>query len=96
MKSATDNKMKFCSKEKLSAYYYRKATELYNAKEFIFAINYYNKVIAFFPNSAPAHYWRANSFLELNDFFNACSDAKKALELGNEQSKSIIKKTCVE
>lgn len=92
--SASNNLNQFCSKERLSAYYYKKAEELFKNNDFKNAIEYYNKVILSFPASAPAYLGRAKSYFAIKDKSNACNDAKKAVELGKDEAQVIIDKTC--
>lgn len=62
--------------------------------DFLGALNNYNQIIKNDSASAKGFYFRGLSLLSLNDSKNACSDFKRAGELGYFEAYEMIKKHC--
>ena len=57
--------------------------------EFEYAMNYYNKALELDPDYAAAYFFRGTLSYRLNDYNNACKDARKAQSLGYDASQLI-------
>lgn len=83
-----------CNNEKLSIFYFRKATHLSVQNKYRQAIKYYTKTIDMFPEMPIPYMKRGICFKEISDLKSACIDWKKAAKLGNKKAKVLYSNSC--
>lgn len=80
----------------LKSAYFNLALSEYNLKDYRGAILNFTKSITIDDNDSEAFYWRAKSYMALNQVDNACQDWKKAQELGNKYAGKAFNQHCVD